>query len=74
LDYPTGLAVYSNNGGLTVKASDEMTSITIYGLLGRKVYQSGRIQTNEFNTMTLNLKNQMLIVKAVFEKRDYCLQ
>jgi hypothetical protein len=59
--------VYSNNGQISVKASAEMTSVMIYDLLGRIVYQSGNIQTKDFKTPTLNLKNQALVVKAAFE-------
>lgn len=67
LENQTGFSVSSNNGHLSVKAQSEMTSITVYDLLGRMVYQSGTIHTNEFKASPSNLKNQMLIVKAIFE-------
>ena len=60
------LTVYSKNNQLFVNASTEMTSVAIYDLLGREVYYSGSIDTNDFSTPVQNLQNQVLIVKATF--------
>lgn len=63
-----GFVVYSANRQMTVKASKEMTTVILYDLLGREVYHSGKIYTSDFKTPSLNLQNQVLVVKAVFEK------
>lgn len=62
-----GFTVYSSNGQLSIKSLPQMTSVLIYDLTGRKVYQSGTINANEVRMPLQNLQHQMLIVKAVFE-------
>lgn len=63
----TGLAVYSDSHQLALKGSSEMATMAVYDLAGRELYHSGSIHSSSFKTPSLNLQNQVILVKAVFE-------
>lgn len=58
---------YAANRQININASMQITSVTVYDLIGREVYQSGSIQAKEFKTPMLNLQQQALIIKVVLE-------
>jgi len=59
--------VYSHNGQLVVNAAVKMASVAVYDILGREIYHSGAINANDFKITPLNMKNQVLLLKAVLE-------
>ena len=56
--------VYTNHGVMTIKSFIEnIDSVSVYDVLGRRLFEADDIHSNEFSTSNITMSQQTLIVK-----------
>lgn len=55
--------IYTQNEILHINASEEIQSVSVFDLLGKKIFSKEGIQNHQFETGKLNGMNQVLILK-----------
>lgn len=59
-----GIVVYSNTNGIVVSASQDIKEITVFDVLGRRLYHNEKVNEKEFLVTKLTATNQALLVKT----------
>jgi hypothetical protein len=59
-----GITVYSNQNGIVISAIENIKEITVFDILGRKLYHNEKVNEKEFVVAKLTQSNQALLVKT----------
>ncbi len=58
------ISVYTTQTGIQVNSSENIEAITVFDVLGRKLFESNQINETQFTIMSLTANKQALIVKV----------
>lgn len=62
--------VYRDGKQISIKAPQEIKSVTVYDMLGRTLYENSSINAEEFVTSGIDTAQQVVIVKMTFADRQ----
>ncbi|MCW4470287.1 Ig-like domain-containing protein [Flavobacterium sp. MFBS3-15] len=62
--------VYRDGKQISMKAPQEISSVTVYDMLGRTLYENSNINAEEFVTSNIETSQQVVIVKMTFADRQ----
>jgi len=62
--------VYRDGKQVSIKAQQDIKSVTVYDMLGRALYSNSNVNSSEFTTSVIDTAQQVVVVKMTFDNQQ----